>query len=125
MKKSCRSVYISFFGVYLYFLNIFLSLPRERERKMYTWQITFSSCFHTFLHSSHDISTHTRSQSRSSTFVHLCIRSFSHECFFTYLREYLSVARYTIIPPHSLLYVHVSSRSVHLRRDSTFRSIVP
>lgn len=113
MKKSCRSVYISFFGVYLYLFNIFLSLPRERECKMCTWYSHFLVffCFLRILTSLHavNVPTHIRSRSRTSTFISLRFLSFfpCKRFSFTCLREYISVARYIIIPTQPFVHAYL------------------
>ena len=113
MKKVMSvCVYLFFFGVYLYFCNIFLSLPWELER-IYNIRIFFLSRILTFLHTYY-IPRHTRSHSFaiSITDIRTPLHSlpFVFPMWILFVSSYLSIARY-IIP--SFLYMHVFSRSVH------------
>jgi len=81
MKKSCRFVYISFFGVYLYFCNIFLSLPYENGNVYLAFTLFFLSRVLTFLHT--DVPMHTRSYSLA-TFVPLRVLFLPLRTFFVF-----------------------------------------
>lgn len=103
MKKSCRSVYISFFGVYLYFFNICFSLSHENVnvRCVHGIRIFFFLFFPPHALSHTDDHSHAHSLAISLIDIHTPSHSFPFvlpvQTLFTCLREYLSVGRYIII----------------------------